>query len=115
MRKNTELALTWLFCLIFGLIVFTYYHEHIHYEIFRQFGISSRIEYGFPYSYTVPYKNQSYDSAETARIASTLQAENELTGYSIEAIFFMFMIALYIFGDFILGELDDKHGKERIP
>ena len=73
-------------------------HESAHQQIFRQYGVESRIEYSLYAIQTVPNGNYSL---EDWRFASGLHAMNEVFGYQVQVLFnaqiaFFFMFCLIL-------------------
>lgn len=64
-----------------SVAIFTFSHERAHQVIFREFNVSSHVEYGFPTSYTVP--DQNFLNDEDWRAAYIAHGVNEAVGYQL--------------------------------
>jgi len=89
MKKTTKRAIRKIASTILMAVLFissmasiTYYHENVHKEIFRSYGIDSTIEYNFLWMGGRTITNETC-STEQCTISHN---QNEIIGYSLSAL-----------------------------
>jgi len=88
-------GIKWLYLILVLSLLFyqVYKHEEAHQQIFQYFGVKSAVTFGEP-SFTTPDPIDIANlSAQDLRDLYALQAENEVMGYH--------MIALYVLAAFV--------------